>query len=141
MRTYSEKKEGVERRWVLLDAEDQVLGRLATNVADILRGKNKTTYTPHLDMGDFVVIVNAEKIRLTGNKLKKKVYYRHSGFPGGLKSETALERQKKYPERIILDAVSGMLPKNKLRKQIIKKLKVYPGGEHPHVAQNPEKLN
>ena len=141
MRTFSEKKENIARKWFVVDADNQVLGRLATNIADVLRGKNKPTYTPHLDSGDFVVVVNASKIKLTGNKMKEKTYYRHSGFPGGLKSETAEERQRKHPERMILDAVNGMLPKNKLRKHIIKKLKVYAGEAHPHTAQQPEKLN
>ncbi|MBD3857372.1 MAG: 50S ribosomal protein L13 [Acidobacteria bacterium] len=128
------------REWVVMDAADQVLGRLATKVARILRGKHKPDFTPYLDTGDFVVIVNAERVRLTGAKLDDKVYYRHSGRPGSLKSETARERLDKYPERVIQAAVWGMLPKNRLGRKLLRKLKVYAGPEHPHDAQQPKTL-
>ena len=120
-----------------MDAADQVLGRLAAEVARILRGKHKPDYTPHLDTGDFVVVVNAERVQLTGAKLDDKVYYRHTGRPGSLKSETARERLDKYPERVIQAAVRGMLPKNRLGRKLLRKLKVYSGPEHPHEAQQP----
>ena len=140
MKTYSARKEDVERQWVVIDARDQVLGRLATRVAHILRGKNKPVFTNHVDTGDFVIIVNAEKIRLTGNKLDAKVYYRHSGYPGGIKGITAREMLKRKPEQVIKTAVKGMLPKNRLGSSMITKLKVYAGPDHPHTAQLPEKL-
>ena len=135
MRTYVPKEGEITRDWVVMDASDQVLGRLATEAARILRGKHKPDYTPHLDTGDYVVIVNAEKVQLTGAKLDQKVYYRHSGRPGSLKSETARERLDKYPERVIQAAVWGMLPKNRLGRKLLRKLKVYAGPEHPHEAQ------
>jgi large subunit ribosomal protein L13 len=138
MRTYVPKEGEVTRDWVVMDAADQVLGRLATEAARILRGKHKPEYTPHLDTGDFVVIVNAERVKLTGAKLDQKVYYRHSGRPGSLKSETARERLDKYPERVIQAAVWGMLPKNRLGRKLLRKLKVYAGPEHPHEAQQPK---
>ena len=137
MRTYVPKEGEITREWVVMDAADQVLGRLATEVASILRGKHKPDFTPYLDTGDFVVIVNAERVRLTGAKLDDKVYYRHSGRPGSLKSETARERLDKYPERVIQAAVWGMLPKNRLGRKLLRKLKVYSGPEHPHDAQQP----
>ena len=137
MRTYVPKEGEISREWVVMDAADQVLGRLATEVARILRGKHKPDYTPHLDTGDFVVIVNAERVHLTGAKLDDKVYYRHSGRPGSLKSETARERLDKHPERVIQAAVRGMLPKNRLGRKLLRKLKVYSGPEHPHDAQQP----
>ena len=137
MRTYIPKEGEISREWVVMDAADQVLGRLATEVASILRGKNKPDFTPHLDTGDFVVIVNAERVKLTGAKLDDKVYYRHSGRPGSLKSETARERLDKHPERVIQAAVWGMLPKNRLGRKLLRKLKVYAGPEHPHDAQQP----
>ena len=137
MRTYVPKESEISREWVVMDAADQVLGRLATEVARILRGKHKPDYTPHLDTGDFVVIVNAERVHLTGAKLDDKVYYRHSGRPGSLKSETARERLDKHPERVIQAAVWGMLPKNRLGRKLLRKLKVYSGPEHPHDAQQP----
>jgi large subunit ribosomal protein L13 len=140
MKTYSAKKEDVERQWVVIDAQDQVLGRLATRVAHILRGKNKPVFTNHVDTGDFVIIVNAEKIRLTGNKLDGKVYYRHSGYPGGIKGITAREMLERKPEQVIKIAVKGMLPKNRLGSKMITKLKVYAGPDHPHEAQTPEKM-
>jgi len=138
MRSYMPKEDEITRDWVVLDASDQVLGRLATEAAHLLRGKHKPTFTPHFDTGDFVVVVNAERVRLTGNKLDDKVYYRHSGKPGSLKSETARERMSKYPERVIQAAVWGMLPKNRLGRKLLRKLKVYSGPEHPHEAQQPK---
>ena len=140
MKTYTAKKETVERQWVIVDAQDQVLGRLATRVATILRGKNKPIFTNHVDTGDFVVIVNAEKIRLTGNKLDDKTYYSHSGYPGGIKGMTAREMLEKKPEQVIKIAVKGMLPKNRLGSKLISKLKVYVGPDHPHEAQQPVKI-
>ncbi len=138
MRSYMPKMDEITREWVVMDASDQVLGRLATEVARLLRGKHKPDFTPHLDTGDFVVVINADKIRLTGAKMDDKVYYRHSGRPGNLKSETARERMDKYPERVIQAAVWGMLPKNRLGRKLLKKLKVYSGSEHPHQAQQPK---
>ncbi|MEG1831330.1 MAG: 50S ribosomal protein L13 [Raoultibacter sp.] len=140
MKTYYAKPSEVERAWVLIDAKDQVLGRVATKAAHILKGKHKPTYTPHIDTGDFVVIINADKIRVTGNKLTAKEYFRHSGFPGGLKSETLEEAMAKHPERVIEHAVKGMLPKNTLGRAMGKKLKVYVGAEHPHMAQQPQEI-
>ncbi|MCL2871094.1 MAG: 50S ribosomal protein L13 [Coriobacteriia bacterium] len=140
MKTYYAKPGEVQRDWVLVDATDMVLGRLATRVAEILKGKTKPQYTPHIDVGDFVVVINAEKIRLTGNKAADKSYFSHSGYPGGLK-EVSFERMlEKHPERIIEKAVKGMLPKNSLGRSMGKKLKVYAGPEHPHVAQNPQAI-
>jgi len=138
VKTYYAKPGEVQRDWVLVDASDMVLGRLATRVAEILKGKTKPQYTPHVDVGDFVVVINAEKIRLTGNKAADKSYFSHSGYPGGLK-EVSFERMlEKHPERIIEKAVKGMLPKNSLGRSMGKKLKVYAGPEHPHEAQNPQ---
>ena len=138
MRTYVPKPDEITRDWRVLDASDHVLGRLATEAARLLRGKHKADFTPHLDTGDFVVVVNAEKVKVTGNKLDDKIYYRHSGKPGSLKSETLKERLEKYPERVIRDAVWGMLPKNRLGRQLLRKLKVYSGPDHPHEAQQPK---
>jgi large subunit ribosomal protein L13 len=140
MKTLFAKKSDVEKKWYIVDADGMVVGRLASRVAMILRGKNKPIYTPHVDTGDFVVIVNADKVRLTGNKLNQKVYYHHSGYPGGLKKETAKDLMKNSPEKIIFTAIRGMLPKNRLGRQQLKKLKVYSGPDHPHKAQNPEPL-
>ncbi len=140
MKTYTAKPHEVERKWYVVDADGQTLGRLATQVATILRGKHKPTYTPHVDTGDHVIIINAEKIHLTGNKLQDKKYYRHSGYPGGIKSTTAGELLNRYPERVIRAAVWGMIPHNKLGRQMIKKLNIYAGAEHPHQAQMPETL-
>ncbi len=140
MKTEVAKIENVKRDWYLVDAQDVVLGRLATQVANILRGKNKAIYTPSVDTGDFVVVVNAEKIALTGRKLADKVYYSHTGFPGGLKEITAGKLLEKKPEDIIKKAVKGMLPKNKLARHMLKKLKVYAGASHPHDAQQPKSL-
>ena len=140
MKTFVAKKETAERKWVLADAEDMVLGRAATRIAHILRGKNKPVFTNHVDTGDFVIVVNADKVRLTGNKLDGKVYYRHSGYPGGIKGMTAREMLERKPEQVIRAAVKGMLPKNRLGSKMISKLKVYAGPDHPHEAQQPEKL-
>lgn len=137
MKTYHAKPGEVQREWLLIDATDLVLGRLSSEVAQILKGKRKPQYTPHVDTGDFVVIINAEKIRLTGNKMNSKINYRHSGFPGGLKAEPIARTLEKFPERVIERAVKGMLPKNTLGRAMRKKLKVYAGPEHPHAAQNP----
>lgn len=141
MRTLFAKKDEIQKKWYLIDAQDVVLGRLAVTVADHLLGKNKPTYTPNVDTGDFVVVINAEKVKMTGKKLDNKRYYRHSGYPGGIKSETARERLSKFPEKVITSAVWGMLPKGRLGRAMIKKLKVYKGDEHPHQAQKPEILS
>jgi large subunit ribosomal protein L13 len=140
MKTYSAKPKEIEQRWYLVDAEGQTLGRLATRIADTLRGKRKPQYTPHVDTGDFVVVVNAEKIAVTGQKLEKKRYYRHSGYPGGLRSRTLAEQLERRPTEVLRDAVKGMLPRNRLARRQITKLKIYAGPEHPHGAQNPEPL-
>ena len=128
----------VDHAWFVIDAEDQILGRLATRIATALRGKHKPTFTPHVDTGDYVVVINAEKIKLTGNKLEAKEYYRYSGYMGGLKVKTAGQLLEEHPERIIHQAVKGMLPKNRLAREVIKKLKVYAGTEHPHDGQQPQ---
>ena len=140
MKTQVAKKEEVTRDWFLVDGENQVLGRIATRIANILRGKNKPIFTPSVDTGDFVIVVNAEKIALTGNKLADKMYYSHSGYPGGIKSINAGKLLEKKPEEIIRKAVKGMLPKNKLARHMLNKLKVYSGPEHPHKAQQPKAL-
>jgi large subunit ribosomal protein L13 len=139
-KTWNAKPGEITRRWYVVDAEGQTLGRLATRVADTLRGKGKPEYTPHVDSGDFVVIVNAEKIHVTGNKLDQKLYHRHSGYPGGLRSRTLREQLERRPTEVLRKAVKGMLPRNKLANAQINKLKIYAGPEHPHVAQNPEPL-
>lgn len=138
MQSYVPKPDEINREWVVMDASDKVLGRLATEIARLLRGKHKPDFTPFLDTGDFVVIVNADRVRMTGNKLEDKKYYRHSGRPGSLKVETAKERMEKYPERVIQAAVWGMLPKNRLGRKLLRKLKVYCGPNHPHEAQQPK---
>jgi len=138
MKSYVPKPDEIRREWVVMDASDKVLGRFATEVARLLRGKHKPDFTPFLDTGDFVVVVNAEKVRFTGNKLEDKKYYRHSGKPGSLRVETARERIEKYPERVIQAAVWGMLPKNRLGRKLLRKLKVYSGPDHPHQAQQPK---
>jgi len=140
VKTYYAKPGEVEREWLLIDATDLVLGRLATQVAMILRGKKKPTYTPNVDTGDFVVIVNAEKIRLTGNKADQKAYYSYSGYPGGLKETSFKTLMEKHPERVIEKAVRGMLPKGTLGRQMGRKLHVYAGPEHPHQAQSPRQI-
>lgn len=140
MKTEVAKIENVKRDWYVVDAQDMVLGRLATQVANVLRGKNKAIFTPSVDTGDFVIVVNAEKIALTGRKLADKTYYNHSGFPGGLKEITADKLLEKKPEELIKRAVKGMLPKNKLSRHMLKKLKIYAGASHPHDAQQPKVL-
>ncbi len=140
VKTYYAKPHEVEREWFVIDATDQVLGRIAAKAAQILRGKHKPQYTPHVDTGDFVIIVNADKIRVTGTKAQSKVYSRYSGYPGGLKQETFTEAMRKHPERVIEHAVKGMLPKNTLGRAQGKKLKVYVGPDHPHAAQKPREL-
>ena len=140
MKTYQAKPLEVEREWLVIDAENQVLGRVAAKAAMLLKGKHKPQYTPHVDTGDFVIVINADKIKVTGTKITSKEYYRHSGFPGGLKCETFAEAMQKHPERVIEHAVYGMLPKNTLGRAMGKKLKVYAGAEHPHAAQKPRKI-
>ncbi len=139
-KTYSPRPGDIVREWHVVDATDVPLGRLASTVAQLLRGKHRPTFAPHVDGGDYVVIVNAEKVAVTGNKETAKVYYRHSGYPGGLRSRTLAEMRSSYPERVIQSAVRGMLPKNRLGRQMLAKLKVYAGPNHPHAAQNPQPL-
>ena len=140
MKTVSIRPEDVSRAWYVVDAQDKTLGRLSTEVASRLRGKHKPEFTPHVDTGDYIVVINAEKVRVTGNKSVDKMYYRHSGYPGGIRSLSFRDRQKLHPERIIEDAVRGMLPRNPLGRAMFKKLKVYAGAEHPHSAQQPQIL-
>lgn len=139
-RTFSPKPGDIERSWYVVDATEVPLGRLASEVAQVLRGKNKPTYAPHVDGGDFVVVVNADKVHVSGNKEFEKIYYRHSGYPGGLRALTLSEIREQHPERIVEIAVKGMLPKNRLGRQMAKKLKVYAGPDHPHAAQKPAPL-
>jgi large subunit ribosomal protein L13 len=141
MKTYSAKPGEIAREWYLVDADGQTLGRLATLIADTLRGKRKPQFTPHVDTGDFVVVVNAEKIATTGNKLDQKMYHRHSGYPGGLSSRTLREQLERRPTEVLRKAVKGMLPKNRLAARQLTKLKIYAGPEHPHGPQNPQPLN
>ena len=140
MKTYTAKPGEVTRDWYIVDADGLTLGRLATLIADTLRGKRKPQFTPHVDTGDFVIVVNAEKVQVTGNKLDQKRYYRHSGYPGGLRSRTLREQLDRRPAEVLRIAVRGMLPKNRLARQQITKLKIYAGSEHPHEAQNPKSL-
>lgn len=140
MKTYSAKAEDIQRRWYIVDAEGKSLGRMATQIATVLRGKHKAMFTPHMDCGDYVIVINAEKIGVTAKRLDEKMYYRHSGYPGGLTTESMRTVMAKRPERIISEAVRRMLPKNLLSKQVMRKLKVYAGSEHPHGAQMPEVL-
>jgi len=142
LKTYIAKEDEVldSRRWYIVNAQDQILGRLASQIASLLKGKHKPIYSPHQDVGDFVVVVNAEKIRVTGNKLKDKMYYRHSGYPGGQKATSLEQMLQKHPERVIELAVKRMLPKNALGRKMFLKLKVYPGPDHPHAAQVPEQF-
>ena len=140
MKTYQAKKEEVDRQWRLVNAEGKVLGRLASGVARMLRGKHKPVYTPHLDTGDFIIVVNSEKVSLTGKKMKDKIYYRYTGYPGGIKAVSAEKLLAKKPAEMIRMAVKGMLPKNSLGRQMLRKLKVYAGPDHPHKAQNPVPL-
>ncbi len=140
MKTYHAKPNEVEREWFVIDATDQVLGRLASKAAHMLRGKHKPHYTPHVDTGDYIIVINAEKVQLSGAKASQKIYYHHSGYPGGLKSETFEEAIKKHPERVIEYAVKGMLPKGTLGRKMGMKLKVYAGSDHPHAAQKPREI-
>lgn len=141
MKSYMQKKETVERKWYVIDAEGKPLGRVASKAAHILRGKHKATYTPHIDCGDYVIIVNASKVLLTGNKLEDKKYYSHSQYPGGLRTRTAKEMIEKYPEEMVEKAVRGMLPKNRLGRAMYKKLFVYAGSDHKHMAQKPSEMD
>ena len=138
IKTYTPKPEDIQREWFVIDAKDQTLGRLATQVAVLLRGKHKPIFSPHMDVGDYVIVINADKIRVTGRKLDQKIYYRHSGYPGGLRQRTLREQLQRFPERVVEAAVRGMLPKNKLGRKMFKKLKVYAGEKHPHEAQKPK---
>ncbi len=140
MRTWTVRPGDIERKWYIVDAEDLILGRLSTEIARILRGKHRPQYTPHADCGDHVIVINAEKIKVTGRKEEQKIYYRHSQYPGGLKSITLEKQRERFPERIIELAVKGMMPKNSLGRSMLKKLKVYAGSDHPHTAQQPETL-
>ena len=139
-KTYSPKAAELEGKWYVVDAEGKPLGRLASQIAHVIRGKHKPTFAPHMDMGDHVIVVNAEKVTVSGRKDEQKVYYRHTGYPGGIRSRTYKEMMEKYPERIIITAVRGMLPHNILGRQTLKKLRVYVGPEHQHAAQKPEEL-
>jgi large subunit ribosomal protein L13 len=141
MRTFLPNIDKIERKWWVVDAEGEILGRMATNISLILQGKRKRSYAKHIDVGDFVVVVNAEKVKLTGNKREGKIYYHHTGYPGGIKSRTAGQMLEKHPERVIQLAVKRMLPQNKLGSRMLKRLKVYAGTEHPHSAQEPEPLD
>ena len=138
MKTYTAREGDIQRRWLLVDAEGKTLGRLATQVAMALRGKHKPIYTPHMDTGDFVIVVNADKVRLTGTKPEKKMYFRHTMYPGGVRWTRLTELLAKHPERVIEKAVKGMVPRNRLGRAMVKKLKVYAGPQHPHIAQQPE---
>jgi len=140
VKTYTARAEDLEREWFLVNAEGKTLGRLASEIAQVLRGKHKPIYTPHLDCGDYVIVVNAEKVRVTGRKLDQKMYYRHTGYPGGIKSISLRNQLQKHPERVLQAAVRGMLPKNRLGRKMLKKLKVYAGDSHPHKAQQPKSL-
>ncbi len=139
-KTYMAKPGEVQQEWYVVDATDKILGRLSTEIARVLRGKHKPEYTPHVDVGDFIIVINAEKVKVTGRKLDQKLYYRHTGYPGGLKSITLRRQLEKFPERVIEAAVKGMLPRGPLGRQMFKKLKVYAGPNHPHEAQQPEPL-
>ena len=139
-KTYSAKPKEVEQSWYLVDAKDQVLGRLAAAIAIRLRGKHKANFTPHTDTGDFIVVINASQVAVTGNKLKDKIYYSHSGYPGGIKATPLAAMQRRHPERVIRKAVQGMMPKNRLGRAMLGKLKIYPANEHPHSAQKPSPL-
>lgn len=140
MKTFSAKEQDIDRKWYVVDAQGKTLGRLASEIATVLRGKRKPLFTPHVDCGDYVIVVNAEKIWVTGLKMDQKKYYRHSGYPGGLTEITLKDQLRRFPERVIESAVKGMLPKNRLGRKVYKKLKVYAGPTHPHAAQQPEVL-
>jgi large subunit ribosomal protein L13 len=139
-KTFTPTPTDIDRSWYVVDAEGIPLGRLASEVAQILRGKHKPTFAPHMDMGDYVIVVNADKVAVSGNKETDKVYYRHSGFPGGLRSETLAQLRNDHPDRLVVNAVRGMIPKNRLGRQVLTKLKVYAGPDHPHSAQKPKSL-
>ncbi len=139
-KTYNAKPGDIERAWYVVDADGETLGRLATRIADQLRGKTKPQYTPYIDTGDFVVVVNCERVRVTGKKLEQKRYYKHSGYPGGLRERTLAEQLRRHPEDVIRHAVKGMLPKNRIARAQLRKLKIYAGGQHPHAAQQPQPL-
>jgi len=141
MKTFSAKPHETERSWWIVDLDGKTVGRVATQIASVLRGKHKPTYTPHMDEGDFVIVVNAEKVVFTGRKTQQKTYWRHSGFPGGIKSMTADKMLQRHPERVILEAVRGMLPKGPLGRKMIRKFKIYTGPDHPHAAQQPESMD
>lgn len=141
MRTFTAKTAEIKRQWYVVDAQGQTLGRLASKIAPILKGKHKPTYTPHLDCGDFVIVVNIDKVRVTGRKLDQKIYYRHSEYPGGLRGISLRDQLAQHPDRVLMAAVKGMLPKNRLGRQMIKKLKLYAGEAHPHQAQQPKSLS
>jgi large subunit ribosomal protein L13 len=138
IKTYTPKPEDIQREWFVIDAKDQTLGRLASQIAHLLRGKHKPIFSPHMDVGDYVIVINCDQVRVTGRKLDQKRYYWHSGYPGGIKSRTLREQMDRYPERVIEAAVRGMLPKNSLGRKTIKKLKIYQGDSHPHAAQKPK---
>jgi large subunit ribosomal protein L13 len=138
MKTYSARHEDIVRKWYIVDAEGKTLGRMATVIATKLRGKHKPEFTPHVDCGDYVIVINAEKVHVTGNRMDEKMYYRHSGYPGGLTAQTMRDVLQRQPERVVKQAVQKMLPKNALSRAVIKKLKIYAGPEHPHAAQNPD---
>ena len=140
MKTFTLKAKDIKKNWYLIDAENQVLGRLSTKIAQLIRGKEKPEFTPHLDMGDFVIVVNADKVKVSGNKEKSKTYWHHTGFPGGQRESSLSELREKFPDRIITNAVKGMLPHNRLGRKILKNLKVYADDSHPHEAQNPIKI-
>jgi len=140
VRTFTAKTAEIQRQWYVVDAQGQTLGRLASRIAPILKGKHKPTYTPHLDCGDYVIVVNVDKVRVTGRKLDQKIYYHHTLYPGGIKSISLRDQLAQHPDRVLLAAVKGMLPKNRLGRQMIKKLKLYPGEAHPHQAQQPKSL-
>jgi large subunit ribosomal protein L13 len=139
--TFSAREQDIDRKWYVVDAQGKTLGRLSTEIATILRGKHKPIYTPHIDCGDYVIVINADKVWVTGLKLDQKKYYRHSGYPGGMREITLRDQLSKFPERVIESAVKGMLPKNRLGRKMYKKLKVYAGSNHPHTAQKPEILD
>jgi large subunit ribosomal protein L13 len=141
VRTFTEKTANINQEWYVVDAQGLTLGRLAARIAPILKGKHKPTYTPHLDCGDFVIVINAEKVRVTGRKLDQKLYHRHSEYPGGLTTINLRDQLRRHPERVLEEAVRGMLPKNRLGRRMFKKLKVYAGGSHPHQAQQPKPLD
>ena len=140
LKTFTLKAKDIKKNWYLIDAKDQVLGRLSTKIAQLIRGKEKPEFTPHLDMGDFVIVINADKVKVSGNKEKNKIYWHHTGFPGGQKESTLRELREKFPDRIITNAVKGMLPHNRLGRKMLKNLKVYADDNHPHEAQKPIKI-